>query len=134
MPIKRLTKADHPLSFGTFKPVGHVVVALPDDASAALAAAALRDAGFDDDDILQYSAAEESDEMQRMLQYASDFAGFGYEVSLMRRYQQLARNGASWLIVFAPEAADTARITAVVRLHGALIAEKYHRLVIEDLL
>jgi hypothetical protein len=27
MAIKRMTKADHPQSFGTFKPVGHVVVA-----------------------------------------------------------------------------------------------------------
>jgi len=134
MAIKRLTKADHPRSFGTFKPIGHVVVAMPDDDSAALAVAALHEAGFDADDVLRYSAAEEGDEMERMLRYTSDFAGFGYEVSLMRRYQQLARHGASWLIVFAPDEDHTARVTGVVRRHGALMAEKYHRLVIEDLL
>ncbi|MFY9513940.1 MAG: hypothetical protein WAQ05_23510 [Rubrivivax sp.] len=134
MPFKRLTKADHPHSFGAFKPVGHVVVAMRDDAGAAQAIAALKDAGFEDEDILHYSAAEENDEMDRMLRYTSDFAGFGYEVSLMRRYQQLARDGASWLIVFAPDEAHTTRVTEAVRRHGALIAEKYHRLVIEDLL
>ena len=34
MAIKRMTKADHPQSFTVFKPVGHVVVAMPDDESA----------------------------------------------------------------------------------------------------
>lgn len=134
MAFKRMTKADHPQSFGAFKPVGHVVVAMPDDASAALAVGDLRQRGFDEEDILQYTAAEEDHEMDRMLQYASDFAGFGYEVSLMRRYRELAQRGASWLIVFAPDDDAAARVTESVRPHGALIAEKYHRLVIEDLI
>ena len=134
MTIKRLTKADHPQSFGAFKPVGHVVVAMPDDESAAAAVRALRAAGFGPEDILEYTAAEEDDEMDRMLAHTSGMAGFGYEVSLMRRYQQLARNGASWLIVFAPQETQAADVAEVVRGHGALMAEKYHRLVIEDLI
>jgi hypothetical protein len=134
MAIKRMTKADHPRSFGAFKPVGHVVVAMPDDDSAARAVQALRQKGFEERDILQYTAAEEDDEMDRMLQHTSDFAGFGYEVSLMRRYQELARNGASWLIVFAPEEKKTVEVAESVKPHGALLAEKYHWLVIEDLL
>jgi hypothetical protein len=134
MAIKRMTKADHPQSLGAFKPVGHVVIAMPDDASAAQAVQALRQQGFDADDILVYTAAEEDDEMDRMLQHTSDFAGFGYEVTLMRRYKALASRGASWLIVFAPEDERAERVATVARLHGALLAEKYHRLVIEDLL
>jgi hypothetical protein len=134
MTIKRMTKADHPQSFGAFKPVGHVVVALPDDKSAAEAARALRAAGFDADDILEYTAAEENDEMDRMLQHASDFSGFGYEVQLMRRYKALAEQGASWLIVYAPDDPSATRVADTVRAHGALMAEKYHRLVIEDLI
>ena len=134
MALKRMTKADHPQSLGAFKPVGHVVVAMPDDARAARAVQALRAQGFERDDILEYSAAEENDEMDRMLQYTSDFAGFGYEVTLMRRYKELAAQGASWLIVFAPEDAQAERVAAAAREHGALLAEKYHRLVIEDLI
>jgi len=134
MTIKRMTKADHPQSMGAFKPVGHVVVALPDDERARLAVQALRGQGFGAEDILEYSAAEEENEMDRMLQHTSDFAGFGYEVSLMRRYQRLAREGACWLIVYAPEADATARVGETARRHGALLAEKYSRLVIEDLL
>ena len=134
MTIKRMTKADHPQSFGVFKPVGHVVVAMPDDERAARAANDLRAAGFRAQDILEYSAAEEDDEMDRMLARASDFAGFGYEVALMRKYQALAKEGASWLIVYAPDDASQAAVAGVVKRHGALMAEKYHRLVIEDLI
>jgi hypothetical protein len=134
MALKRLTKADHPQSFGAFKPVGHVVVAMPDDECAAAAVRALRATGFEAEDILEYTAAEENDEMDRMLQHASDLAGFGYEVSLMRRYQELAREGASWLIVFAPDDDRAARVAQTVKGHGARMAEKYHRLVIEDLI
>jgi tRNA A58 N-methylase Trm61 len=136
MAIKRMTKADHPQSFGAFKPVGHVVVAMPDDERAAAAVRELRAAGFEAEDILEYTAAEEDDEMDRMLAdaTANGVAGFGYEVSLMRRYQELAREGASWLIVFAPDSEQASRVAEVTRTHGALIAEKYHRLVIEDLI
>jgi hypothetical protein len=134
MAIKRMTKADHPHSLGAFKPVGHVVVAMPDDASAALAVQALRDAGFEPEDILEYTAAEEDDEMDRMLQHTSDFAGFGYEVTLMRRYKELAAQGASWLIVFAPEDEQAGCVARVVKPLGAVMAEKYNRLMIEDLI
>ena len=134
MAIKRMTKADHPQSLGAFKPVGHVVVAMPDDTSAAKAIDSLRQQGFEADDILAYTAAEEDDEMDRMLQHTSDFAGFGYEVTLMRKYKELAGRGASWLIVFAPEDEQAERVAQAVRGHGALLAEKYHRLAIEDLL
>jgi hypothetical protein len=81
MAIKRMTKADHPQSFGAFKPVGHVVVGMPDDEHAARAVRALRALGFGPEDILEYTAAEEDDEMDRMLQRTSDFAAFGYEVT-----------------------------------------------------
>ena len=134
MTIKRMTKADHPRSFGAFKPVGHVVVAMPDDSRAAAAVLSLRGSGFSAEDILEYTAAEEDDEMDRMLQHASDFAGFGYEVSLMRRYKELATNGASWLIVYAPDDERAYKAADTVKGHGAVLAVKYHRLVIEDLI
>lgn len=134
MTIKRMTKADHPQSFGAFKPVGHVVVAMPDDDRATAAVQALRAAGFAPEDILEYTAAEEDDEMDRMLQHASDFAGFGYEVSLMRRYQELAKEGASWLIVYAPDEKRSYQVGDIVKAHDAVMAEKYNHLTIEDLL
>jgi hypothetical protein len=134
MAIKRLTKAERPQILGTFKPVGHVIVALPDDAQAAAAAQALRDAGFQAEDILQYTADEERTQLDDMLDHASDFAGFGYEITLMRRYKELADQGAGWLLVYAPDEEKTDKVAEVVQRFGALAAEKYHRLVVEDLL
>lgn len=134
MAIKRLTKTDQALSFGVFKPVGHVVVALPDEAAATAAADALRTSGFEDDDILQFSSEEERAQMDDMLDHASDFGGFGYELRLMREYQALARAGCAWLVVYAPDAAHAARVADVAKRHGARLAERYHRLVVEDLI
>ncbi len=128
-----MTKDDLPQSFGTFKPVDHVVLALPDDARAQAAAKALREAGFAAEDLIAFSAAEEHSRMRQMLEHASDLAGFGYEISLMRRYQELARDGASWLVVYAPDDERAAKVAEVAKAQGALAAVKYHRLVVEDI-
>ncbi len=134
MATRRMTKADHPQSLGAFKPVGHIVAAMPDDERAGEAVHALHAAGFDPQDILQYSAAEEDDEMDRMLAQTSEFAGFGYEVTLMRRYQRLAREGAAWLIVYAPSDDKVPRVADILRHCGCLMAVKYHWLAIEELI
>jgi hypothetical protein len=130
---QRLTKADRPTSLGAFKPVGHVVVAFADAAHAAAAVAALREAGFQDEDILQYTAAEEKQEMDAMLADVSGVAEFGYEAELMRKYQKAAADGACWLIVYAPDDDPTQRVAELCKLHGAILAEKYNHLSVEDL-
>lgn len=134
MAIKRMTKGDLPQSLGTFKPVGHVLIAVHSEHDARRAADALREAGFAEDDIIDFSGAEYSGHMERMIEHASEFAGFGYEITLMRRYKQLCSEGCRWLLVYAPEDEDTRRVAEVaLRLH-ALTAVKYHRLVEEDLM
>lgn len=134
MAIRRLSKSDAPLSFGVFRPVGHVVVAFESEAIAAEAAALLRAQGFDDEDLLLYSADEESRLMAGMLDHTSGVAGFGYEITLMRRYQELAREGCGWLVVYAPDDAHAQRVADVAQRFGARLAERYHRLLIEDLI
>ena len=129
---KRLTKADHPTSFGAFKLVGHGVIALPDASRAAQAVTALRAAGFAAEDVLQYAPGGEKNEMDHMLTDVSGIAGIGCEASLMRKYQQLAADGANWLIVYAPDDADTQRLADLVKPHGAILAEKYQHLSVED--
>ncbi len=134
MATRRMTKADHPHSMGAFKPVGHIVAAMPDDAKAKQAVQALHDAGFGPQDILEYTAAEENDEMDRMLAQTSEFAGFGYEVTLMRRYQRLSQEGASWLIVYAPGDDVVPRVADILRRCDCWMAVKYHWLAIEELI
>ena len=134
MAIRRMTKADRPQSLGTYNPVGHVLLAFPHDTAAQQAQQALLDMGFDDDDLLFYSADEEREQMDSMLPRASQLAGFGYEVTLMRRYHQLACEGCGWLLVYAPDGPHTERALSIARDHGARSAVKYHWLVVEDLL
>ena len=56
-----------PVSFGAFKPVGHVVVAFPDDESAQQAAHELRNLGFGPEDLLFYTGEENGREMRELL-------------------------------------------------------------------
>jgi hypothetical protein len=131
---QRLTENRPPLSLGAFKPVGHVVAALPDDEQARRAVQALLRAGVDDLDIAQYSAEEVAELTAELSDKVSDFAGFGYEVSLMRRWQELAREGCGWLLVYAPRDDIAARVADVLKASGARMAVKYHTLAVEDLI
>jgi hypothetical protein len=133
MAAKRMTKDDVPTSFGAFKPVGHVVVALENDACANEAAQALRDAGFAQQDILQYSAAEEADALRQLFPKTTGTAEFGHEIVLMREYSELAEQGCGWLIVYAPDDARTQKVANVARRFDARIAVKYHLLAVEEL-
>ncbi|MDE2298157.1 MAG: hypothetical protein KGL99_05045 [Burkholderiales bacterium] len=134
MTAKRLTKEDIRNAAGILNPVGHVILAFADDAVTAQAVAALRAAGFVDDDILCYLASEATPRLRERVRTASEAAGFGYEITLMRRYLALAEAGAGWLIVYAPTDDAVQRITEVARRFDALCAVRYHRLANEDLL
>ncbi len=134
MSIKRLTKEDIRRKTGILNPVGHVVLAFADDAATAVAVAALHAAGFAADDILAYLNAEAAPRLRERVRTASEAAGFGYEITLMRRYLAFAEEGAGWLIVYAPDDAAVQRLTEVAKRLGALCAVRYHRLVNEDLI
>lgn len=132
--MKRLTKEDIRNTSGILNPVGHVVLAFEDDAVTAQAVEALTGAGFGSEDILAYLASEATPRLRERVRTASMAAGFGYEITLMRRYLAYAEQGAGWLIVYAPDDATTQRIVAVGKRFDARCAVRYHRLASEDLL
>jgi hypothetical protein len=134
MTAKRLTKEDIRNTTGILNPVGHVVLAFKDDAITAEAVAALRAAGNAAEDILVYRAEEATPRLRERVQTASEAAGFGYEITLMRRYLAFAEQGAGWLIVYAPDEAAVQRVVAVAKRFQALCAVRYHRLANEDLI
>lgn len=134
MSIRRLTKQDIRNTSGTLNPVGHVVLAFPDDALAAQAVAALRAGGFAEEELLAYLAEEATPRLRERVRTASQGAGFGYEITLMRRYLALAEQGAGWLIVYAPDDATVQRLIDIAKRFEPLCAVRYHRLANEDLL
>ena len=131
---KRLTKEDIRSGTGILNPVGHVVLAFKDDAVTATAVAALHSAGLTDLDILSYTAAEATPRLRERVRTASESAGFGYEITLMRRYLDFAEHGAGWLIVYAANDAVAQVITDIATRFAALCAVRYHRLANEDLI
>ncbi len=131
---KRMTKGQLQESLGAFNPVGHAVLAFADDGATAAPAKALRDAGFGAEDILVFTSGELFPDLKEMVRNASGAAGFGYEITLMRRYMTLASEGVGWLVVYAPDDAKTVRVGAVAKQFGARTAVHYGRLVHEDLI
>jgi hypothetical protein len=134
MTAKRLTKDDVRNTTGILNPIGHVILAFKDDAVTIEAVAALRAAGFAEEDILVYRAEEATPRLRERVQTVSGAAGFGYEITLMRRYLAYAEQGAGWLIVYAPDERAVAHIVEVARRFQALCAVRYHRLANEDLI
>ena len=131
---KRMTRGELQESLGAFNPVGHAVLAFADDAAAGEAAKALRGAGFGAEDILVYTSGELFPDLEEMMRNASGAAGFGYEITLMRRYMTLASEGAGWVVVYAPDDAKTAQVAAIAKQLGARSAVHYGRLLHEDLI
>ncbi len=131
---KRMTKGELQESLGAFNPVGHAVLAFGDDKSAAEAAKAARDAGFGAEDILVFTSGELFPDLKEMMRNASGAAGFGYEITLMRRYMTLASEGAGWLVVYSPDDAQVAQVKDIATRLGARSAVHYGRLLHEDLI
>ena len=130
---KRMTKGEFQKSLGAFNPVGHTMIAFASVAIAGDAAASLREQGFAPEDIISYSSAELLPKIEVAVRNASEAAGFGYEINLMKRYMTLATENCGWLLVHSPEQAQTDKVTLIAQRFGAKTAVSYGRLVNEDL-
>ena len=129
----RMTKSELQESLGAFNPVGHAMLAFTSDAVAADAHKALSAAGFAADDVLVFTSGELFPDLEEMMRNASGAAGFGYEITLMRRYMTLASEGCGWLIVFSPEEEQVKKVAAVAKQFAARSAAHYGRFASEDL-
>ncbi len=135
MALQKMTKDHFPLSFGVFKPVGHVVIAVRDDAAARSLSDALGEEGFADDEVLCFTAAEMAHHLQELLPGVGTAAGFGSEIQSMRQYERMARHeGRGWVVVFSPDDEAHERIRNLAASHGATLVNKYNRLTVEELL
>ena len=133
MTLKRLSREDIRTATGNFNPTGHAVLAFADSAVSAQAEQALHAAGFTAEDVLAYTSEAVKPRLQTMVDTAGQGAGFGYEITLLRRYLVLAGEGCGWLIVYCPEDDATARVTEIATAFKSKSAVKYNRLVNEDL-
>jgi hypothetical protein len=129
-----IVKEDLPTSFGSFKPVGHVMLGLPSKLAAHATVVALQREGISDAHITEFTPRETVEDMQAMIDNASVLSGFGSEIGMMRRYLDLAKAGYAWLLVKADATDDAQAIADTAKLQGAALAVYYRALIVEELI
>ena len=126
-------KREEMLSFGVFKPVGHVLISLPDEPRARAALAAIVDTGVDPGQVHYFSDAEMLEGADTDLARAGLGAGLGQDLNLIRAHRELARIGYHWLVVRAHDRAEATRIAEVAETHDAARAQYYGRVIVEEM-
>ncbi len=123
-----------PTSFGVFKPVGHVMMGLPTQVQIDALVSALHSAGWPTSGVRQFSPRESVAELRAMVDNAGPLAGFGYEITLLKRYVALTEDGFRWLLVQADDSDRAAAAAELARASGATLAVYYRTLTVEELI
>ena len=129
-----MNPTDRPAAYGVFKPVGHVIVALPSDDDAQHARTALFRAGFAAADVLLYSPEQMKRQAEIDIEQAGVLAGVGQELNLVKAHHELAEKGHSFLVVRAPKPEQVQRVANIARRFNATRAQSYGHLMIEELI
>jgi len=127
-----MNENDSQTAYGVFKPVGHVLASFPTESDARSAVEALKQAGFPE--VSYYSADEVCERAERDIQRAGVLATIGQELNLVKQQRDLAREGHPFVSVRAPEDAAARRAAAIVARYHADRAQKFGRLIIEELI
>ena len=123
-----------PTSFGVFKPIGWLMVGLPLQAQADALVVALQGAGWPGEAVLHFIPRESLAELQAMVDNAGAMAGFGYEITLLRRYVALSKQGFRWLLVKVDDTDHATAAADLARGSGAELAVHYRALTVEELI
>ena len=73
-------------------------------------------------------------ELRAMVDNAGPLAGFGSEITLLKRYLALTEEGYRWLLVQADDSERAAAAAALARASGATMAVYYRTLTVEELI
>ena len=119
-------------AYGVFKPVGHVLASFPTERDARSAVEALKEAGFPE--VAYYTADEVRERADRDIANAGLLASLGQELNLVKQQRDLAGEGHPFVSVLAPEDDAARRAADIVARYNADRAQKFGRLIIEELL
>ena len=119
-------------AYGVFKPVGHVLASFPTERDARSAVEALKQAGFPN--VAFYPAEEVRERAERDIANAGVLASIGQELNLVKQQRDLAQEGHPFVSVLAPEDEAARRAADIVARYNADRAQKFGRLVIEELI
>jgi hypothetical protein len=103
------------------------------DGDAERARQALLENGFDANDVTHYGNKELTAEFQKSEEQALNPVQIGQEVAKIDEYLALAKEGAGFIVLHAPEEEAAKSAVEIVRPFGLKFAEKYNRFTIEEL-
>jgi hypothetical protein len=119
---------------GVFYPTGYVFAMFPTRDGAAKAAQSLQDGGIDDNDMSLVTPDVIQEKIARTVGNADiPLPSAGTEGDTVRRFAELAGQGHHALMIHAPKAEESDRVMALLEGHDISYAQKYRKLVIEDL-
>ena len=128
-------------SFGSFYPQNYVLAVFLNDPDADTAGHALETAGFAADDIIVASGADVADHDAAVQSEQGVFAKLGEkwsrlytdEAAVADTLMEMARDGAAFVLVYAPEDDDTKRAASTLKPFDPKVLRKYGTLAITDL-
>ncbi len=127
-------KSDPPTSFGVFKPVDHIVMAFKNVIDLEQAERSLLEQGFVAADMVRYTPQEMIAQVEAEIPQASPLASIGQDLNLIKAHRALAQEDCSFLVVHAPKDDAAERVAQVARSRGAVSAQRYGSLIVEDLI
>ena len=89
--------------------------------------------GYEPDEILWFSSEQVVADIENNRDQVSPLAHLGTELGYQEQQLKYAEQGYTFLVVYAPTEAETARVLNVARRYGAQLAHKYNRLTIEEI-
>lgn len=119
---------------GVFYPTGHVFVMFPDEEGARRVAQELAARNVETEEAMLVTPQQILSDIAATTRGTDEpLPSAGSEAATVRRFVELAREGHYGLLVHAPSEEDSEKVMDIVRQGPFSIAEKYRRLVIEDL-
>lgn len=115
--------------FGAFFPTGHMVVAFQQPQDAHQVVHELEASGRLE--VLELSPQEMADFAEKNLHEAGFIANMGTSLATVQSFLDAARAGATFLILPTPDSQAAEHVSQAIHHVPFVLAERYHRLVIE---
>lgn len=118
---------------GIFYPVGYLVAAFPSERDAQRVREDLLTGGYDPDDVQLYTCTEVTAATERNLAQNRGFlARLAWSDNAVKIHLDEARQGATFLLIYAPNDTDAARAMNAIRRVPFEFVHRYHQLAIEE--
>lgn len=117
--------------FGAFFPTGHMVVAFQQPQDARQVVRELEELEHHAVDALELSPQEMAEFAEKNLQQAGFIADMGTSLATVQSFLDAARAGATFLILPTPDSETAEHVAQAIHHVPFVLAERYHRLVIE---